>query len=501
MMTDAPSCLPCPSDEATDADAREVLTLLQHQLEGVGARAIPSVTTPEFWPTSTEFKGASAPDPGTPGWHHLMPTPESEWSAERRQQQVMVKRLPRRLKKLVERARTTHLRGQLVDAVTAELSRRAAASDRLFKTSAADEPHDLIYRPRIYTAGIDVDRTLSKMARDNGFMLRLYKEARQGKKHARLFSLWVKGPVPVDLPSIALPWSGQGVFETSIGLTVAQLPHRPPEGLLVALAQHFWRARVRGGGGGEDGGGGTRRVLDWGAGNSPFARALVGTNPDFFAIEHEGDGDDVGTLISSKSQPEFEADEVDVLGEAPELAFVSRAFEIQKGRSYTFALVQLPPPCATRGGYRDRCKGPHAGREGQAGLRDLGRLGPKQWSKSAPRILRRVLKALRRSSQIAVVVPLFEVGGSGQNCREFLEMVSLVREVLSEGGLPVTHDFEVAASESSEKWHCLVASKGAAARRPAPAVDSSIGDARIADSRIADSSEDDGIEAFLQGID
>jgi hypothetical protein len=222
------------------------------------------------------------------------------------------------------------------------------------------------------------------------------------------------------------------------------LPHRPPEGLLVGVAQRFWTLgkSMR-----------HQRVLDWGAGNSAFTAALLATS----SPRHPSGSD---TEAQAEECP-FTVDEIEVLGDSPpDSSFVSRTHSIPRGRVYDFVLIQLPPPCANRGGYRDRHKGLFAGRSHQERLRDLGRLGLARWIASAPRLVRRILESVRAVGSLAILVPLFEVVASRGEARPaLLEAHASIVEILRCMGLAVTHDFETPRHEALEPWSCLIASK------------------------------------------
>jgi hypothetical protein len=441
-------------DKLIEAEADEVLRLLAGQLESVGGGRIPSITTRNFWPPAgVHYNAAVRPDPWAPSWHHLMPPPEGEWSAERRQQHLIVRKLPRKMRRLVTRIRNTHQRGQLVAFVIDELTRRASEQDRVLETSPGTELEGILYTPRIYTPGIDVESLVRSMALDSGFMLQLFKMAKAVKKHARDMNTWGGCPLPEGLPQLTLPGSGKITLPAWLGLTLAPLPHRPPEGLLLGLAQLFW-IRV-----GIDTPR-SLRVVDWGAGNSPFTRALAAVNPKVLPGRPAGDDE-----VCSDPEVKIKVDEVDVLGDAPEFTFASRVVAVPARVSYDFVLIQLPPPCSTRGGYRDRHKGLPSGTNGQAQLRDLGRLGIRRWSGSTSRIVQGILKGTRKSRDAAVLFPLFEVGAPSSDTvpEPMSKVLHSVKEALHEAGLTVTHDVEVSSTESCERWRCLIASSGKSA--------------------------------------
>jgi hypothetical protein len=447
-------------DESIEAAADEVLRLLADELESIGGRRIPSITTPDFWPPlEADYVPAVRPDPGGPSWHHLMPPPENEWSAEWRQQQLIIKRLPSKLWRLVTRVTNTHQRGQIIAFVVDELTRRARAQDRLIETTPSTEIGGILYTPRVYTPGVDVEGIALEMASDSRFMLRLLKMTKAVKKRARDMNTWGECPLPECLPHVDLPASGTLAVPTWLGLTVAPLRHRPPEGLLLGLAQFFWSSV------GMD----TRRslrVMDWGAGNSPFTRALATVNPQVLPGRPEGDDE-----VRSAPEVKIKVDEVDVLGDAPEFTFVNRVVAVPANANYDVVLIQLPPPCSTRGGYRDRHKGFPSGTNGQARLRDLGRLGIKRWSNAAPRIVRRLLNATRKCRYAAVLFPLFEVNAPWSDTanEHMAEVLQCVRGALCEASVTVTHDLEVSSTESCERWRCLIASSSKTTSRVAAA--------------------------------
>lgn len=407
--------------------------------------ACPSATTPDFWPSQAELPTR---DTTEPTWDHLMPELESEWAAGRRQQQVLLRLFPRRLQRLIHRSRTTFLRECVLDLVANEVMRRAAREDRLFETVCSTEELAAIGSPRSYVPATDMRRLLREVAADDSFMLSMFKEVKAAKRQARAVNTWTSCGLPSHLPRNRLRASGTILLESWCGLTTTALPYCAPEGLLVSLARRFWRdARV---------GSPKRplRVMDWGAGNSPFTRAVmalhaaaVAADPDApkrWRLEHV-------LLI----------DEVDVLGDSPpELAFARRTEQVPANRVYDFVLIQLPPPCVGRGGHRDRHKEPQAGRVGQARLRDLGRLGVRKWTNSVRRVVGKVLAQTTDAPTVAILIPLFEVGSSAEDGAEALRAVStLLRDALCEAAAVVTNDVVITATETSEQWRCVVASR------------------------------------------
>ena len=123
--------------------------------------ARPSATTPDFWPPRAELPTRDATEPT---WDHLMPELESEWAAGRRQQQVLVRLLPRRLQRLINRLRTTLLREGVLDLLTNEVMRRAAQGDRLLETACSTEELAAISPPRSYVPAPDMRRLLREVA-------------------------------------------------------------------------------------------------------------------------------------------------------------------------------------------------------------------------------------------------------------------------------------------------------------------------------------------------
>jgi hypothetical protein len=404
--------------------------------------ARPSVTTPDVWRLS--IPPWRAHDATQQSWEHLMPLPAGEWDAERRTQRLLLRMQPHRLRRIVLRVFNTHHRGALLDLITDEVRRRAAERNRLFVTIAEEEVLQVLYRPRTYVPGPDEEKILREMAEDGSFLLRLFKLAKATTRQARAINMWTSPLGAVDAGQVRLPRAGAVEPEAIVGLVATPLPHRPPEGLLLGLAQRFWTLgkRMR-----------PQRVLDWGAGNSAFTAALLATS----SPRRPSVSDTKATV----KEHNFTVDEVDVLGDSPpESSFVSRSHSVPRGRVYDFVLIQLPPPCANRGGHRDRHKGLSAGRSHQERLRDLGRLGIARWRASAPRLVRRVLESVSKVSAVSVLVPLFEVGAPPDNARPaLLETRASIVEILRCTGLVVTHDFETHGHASRERWSCLIASE------------------------------------------
>jgi hypothetical protein len=345
-----------------------------------------SAYTPDFWPAR---EATPTRDETERTWHHLMPAPESEWDAERRHQQAILKLLPRRVRRAVTRVRSTYLRGAVLDLATNELLRRAAKHDRLLETHAADEILEVLRAPLGYVPAPDAEKLAREMGQDNAFMLRLFKTAKASARRARMLNTWSSRSFPSDLPRIRIPRSRTLQVEAWIGLTETPLQHRPPEGLLVAIAQRCVAANGR------------RtawplNVLDWGAGNSPFTMALLGVK----ASKGKGEASLSERCGWRHTKEWLCVDEVDTLGDAPpDLPFVRRTHAVWREKIYDYVVLQLPPPCATRGGYRDRFKELPAGKTGQVRLRDLGRLGAHRWAKSAPRVVQSVLAATATGSE------------------------------------------------------------------------------------------------------
>jgi hypothetical protein len=394
-----------------------------------------------------------------------MPLPTSEWDAERRQQRLLLKALTHRLCRIVLRVFNTHHRGALLDLITDEVQRRAAERGRLFGTIADEEVLQVLYSPRTYVPGPDEETILREMAEDGGFRLRLFKLAKATTRQARAINTWTGPAGTVDVRQVRLPRAGVVQLEGVLGLVATPLPHRPPDGLLLGLAQRFLtlKGRQR-----------PLRVLDWGAGNSVFMVALLCASPSRRRSSANVEAEDDERL--------FVVDEVEVLGDSPpDSPFASRTHVVPPGRVYDFLLVQLPPPCANRGGYRDRHKGLFAGRSQQERLRDLGRLGVVRWRASAPRVVRRILESVRKVGSLAILIPLFEVAAPPGEARPALiEARASIVEILRCMGVAVTHDFETHSEDSSEQWSCLIAS--------------------MAGGRCVDDADDDAIEELLRAV-
>jgi hypothetical protein len=400
-----------------------------------------ATTTPDF---CRKWGGrAERQSPLERSWEQLMPPPTSEWDAERREQRLFLKMLPHRLRRVVNRVFNTHHRGALLDLITDELGRRAAERGRVFETVSEGDDVVPLYEPRAYVPGCDHETILREMAEDGGFLLRLFKLAKATARQARAINMWTSPLGAVDAGQVRLPRAGAVELEAIVGLVATPLPHRPPEGLLIGLAQRFWGLgeRMR-----------AQRVLDWGAGNSAFTAALLSTSASAPCSPADAEA-------QGEERP-FTVDEIEVLGDSPpECPFVSRSHSAPRGRVYDFVLIQLPPPCANRGGYRDRCKGLFAGRSNQERLRDLGRLGLARWIPSAPRLVRGILESVEAVGSLAILVPLFEVAAPRGEARSaLLEARASIVEILQCMGVAVTHDFETPGHEALEPWSCLVAS-------------------------------------------
>jgi hypothetical protein len=408
-----------------------------------------STYTPDFWPAREDTPPR---DETERTWHHLLPAPDSEWDAERRQQQATLKLLPRRIRRAVTRVRSTYLRGAILELATNELLRRATNHDRLFETHASSELTEVLRAPLDYVPSPDAERLVREMEHDSAFMLRIFKAAKALIRQARMLNAWSSGRLPSSLPKVRIPRSRPREFETWCGLTLTPLPHRPPEGLLVGLARRCWgRVKHRAGR--------PVYIMDWGAGNSPFTVALL-------AAKLATDSEEVVShrrRQRRRTRDWLFIDEVDTLGDAPpELSFVRRTHAIPRDRVHDYVVMQLPPPCATRGGYRDRHKDLSTGEPGQSRLRDLGRLGVRRWSSSAPRVVHKVLAAAVGCGEVSLLVPLFTVGvpSGHEGSRSLSTVVDELRGVVRAAGLTITHDVAVESGGSGERWICIIAARG-----------------------------------------
>jgi hypothetical protein len=175
-------------------------------------------------------------------------------------------------------------------------------------------------------------------------------------------------------------------------------------------------------------------------------------------------------------------DEVDVLGDAPsELSFVRRTSSAR--RAYDVVLIQLPPPCVGRGGYRDRSKGLPAGRPGQTRLRDLGRLGSRRWARSAPRVICNVLSAITAVRDVTLAIPLFEIGTPGEHSTGdlFEGVAAQLQKLIQDAGFVIVRDFVMSSTESDELWRCIVAARRTQTRREGDQPDERVGSAATAE--------------------
>lgn len=446
--------MPTGSDHDVTGYDEDVAQFLARELPELVAR--PSVTTPDLWPARGKRPKRNTTERT---WHQIMPEQECEWSGERRHQQVALKLLPRRMRRLVTRLDTTYLRGGILDLVTSEMMRRAAEEGRLIETRPATEVLVVATPTRSYVPAPDMRRILRDMAGDDRFMLNVFGAVKAATRQARMLSTWTSCELPSTLPRDRLRTSGAMVVESWCGLTLARLPHRAPEGLLVSLARWVW-------GTAQANRGRALKVLDWGSGNSPFTRALL-------AVKIEAQAADLEPSTRPCLDELLLVDEVDVLGDAPpELAFVQRTSHIPSSRHYDVVLIQLPPPCVGRAGYRDRFKDLPAGNPGQARLPDLGRRGLSRWSRGTPRVVRRILATTASARRVALLVPLFEVGADVDAADARLQGTSeLLQELLLGTHAAITHSALISSTETSEKWHCIVAS-----RRPTGGPGAGLGD-------------------------
>jgi len=407
-----------------------------------------------------------------PGYTDLLPLPGSEWTHERRKQDVILGQLPPRLQKLVRKVRNTHYRGTVLDAIGDAVRRLAAEDDRILSFEGA-----------AYEPSLDLHRLRPVLARDPQFTSKLFRLAKRQVAQGAYSRTWLTSTHSFELPRILdLPPGSSGSFRSWTGLTLKPLRHRPPEGLLLALAQRFW---IRVGPTPES----TRLVLDWGAGNSPFARALVATNPKVVRPEQdEMTWDEVASAEDAKKvlgerrwylerrthAPRVQMDEVELMGEPSDVPIIRFRDSVPRSHHYDQVLIQLPPPCEGRGGYRDRHKDRIETEARQVRLADLGRLGPQRWKASVRRLLPGLLGRLREGGEIAILIPQFRVGS-----REAFTPAAMVEGLVVSSGLSVERTIRIEQDEASEGWVCILASRKPCSPSADPEIDRFLNEAAL----------------------
>ncbi|MEN9674452.1 MAG: hypothetical protein RIS76_348 [Verrucomicrobiota bacterium] len=387
----------------------------------------------------------------------LLPPLGSTWDAEKRQQNAVIAQLPRRLQRLVRRVRQTHFRQTLLDIINVEVRCLAAADGRVFQ-----------FQETAYEPSVDLRKYWSTIADNSVITRRLYDEAKTKTAQAAYDQTWFAARAPQEFsPVKELPFDGRMEAASWAGLTTRTLPHRPPEGLLLAIAKWFWR---RHGNAPEK----SLLVLDWGAGNSPFSRALVVTNPSVVPADVSDMTFEVETakkvhgerrwIAETETTDGIWVDEVEMMGEPSEVPIVRHRYAASASSDrYDLLLVQLPPPCVARGGHRDWHKDRGSSEVARVLLPDLGRLGPRRWKASVTRILPTLCSAMADAGDIVVLVPLFCVGTT-----EPLEATESVVAAVTGAGLTTSRMVKVTQPSSAECWMCLVASQsGVEARHDA----------------------------------
>lgn len=115
--------------------------------------------------------GAPSGDLEPLAWEDVMPPLGSEWDIERRRQKALLRQMPRWLRRMIQRIRTTHHRQILIDEVVYEAVRRAGKLDRLTETRL---PEDSVTLGRAYIPAVDLRSILVSLGRDDSFMRHIY---------------------------------------------------------------------------------------------------------------------------------------------------------------------------------------------------------------------------------------------------------------------------------------------------------------------------------------
>src|SRR5690606_37966179 len=155
-------------------------------------------------------------------------------------------------------------------------------------------------------------------------------------------------------------------------------------------------------------------------------------------------GEDIWHLERKVAKSRLLVDEVEIMGEPSTVPTVRYRSETPLGDRYRHLVIQLPPPCIGRGGYRDTDKDRgHRGTD-EDKLTDIGRMGSKRWKKSLKRLLRKLLQLLDRSGEAFVVVPMFMVGSA-----EHFDPMDVVRSIIESADHRVDEYHNVTQDESS----------------------------------------------------
>lgn len=421
-------------ENTADAVANDELQDFLDSIPDPGTPALESVVTP-----SIRF---SRGVPGTHGeWTHLLPPPRSEWETERQLQRVVIKKLPRPIRKLVMGVRSTFYKTAILGVIEEEVRLRAARQGRLTHTKPEEGTFD---EPREYVPTIDREAILDELARDAAFRNRLRADIKDLKKTAARVATWTPPLMPAGLPKIELKRGEVTEVPARLGLAGKQLPFSPPEGVLLWAASMFWSRHGKNPSR-------TLQILNWGAGNSVFTCALIALNPSILPLP-------VGDAESDpKEQPlltpqlRLQVDEVEVLGEPMGLDLVRcRGPHLPKDGDgpYDLVVVQVPAPSIGRGCYRDAHKD-----STQVHLRDLGRLGPERWARALPRVLAK----LPSDVPAVLLIPHFTVDLKGTAVSidpHFEDQVLGQVSALLRGR---TEEYRVQSDlDPKEMWTCLI---------------------------------------------
>jgi hypothetical protein len=368
---------------ASESDERAV-AVVEREVGEVGSllharRLVPPAVDAEPWappprePIVDIEEAVGSPVDG------LLPDEESEFAepafASVREREL-VRGYPPRIRAAFRGVRSARLRSKLVRLVEDELLRRAKAAGCVREMAVPGEVS------KRYVPGIHRRRLLGRLASDGASVARLRNVASRDKRACHLVALFGSpSALPVDLPDCRPPSrGGKWRADSWLGLASSSMVESAPEGVLVGVAQRFWRSWR------------SRRppvVLNWGAGPSTFALALMATAPRGMTAH----------IV-----------EVDTVGQPQGIPWVKyRAARVPDApRSYDLILAHVPPPALganhVRNSYKDV---PHAAaHESQTHASDIGRLGPRKWCERAARLVRQVAALARPGAEVVMLLPL-----------------------------------------------------------------------------------------------
>lgn len=406
-------------------------------LEQAGIEVVevrPSSSTPNFevpflTPTGQDSREALP---------EFLRAPRNDFRDEARILRSEARVLPRALRRPLKRLRTVMLQQKYMDLLREESVRRASVRGAYLETTGGLTEAGVGYIPRI-----EADEIYREICADGQFMGQVRKALRQLKREFSMKAFWNDEPGRNLRRKVELTAFEPNVVRGAWGLVVKSLPHAPPEDALLVIARKFWQRHGKNTS--------KKKVLNWGAGNSPLSWALLGTNRSVLEREVQRDS----ALEDKAPNRIVEIDEVEVIGtlcQAP--GVTSRSKTVPQGRNYDLVSIALPPPTHGKGGYRLQ----HAEEKYHPG-KDLGRMSPQKWLQSLSKVLKRPLAA--GSDIVTILVPRFELGRldipeSASDAR-----VTVVREVLQRAGYVGLVEYPLVAEECAQEPWTLIE-----ARRP-----------------------------------